>query len=472
MSSRSALSWLRSGNTRIPRGVRAARRGIARRRARITHGSVPSYMDAVVAECDPLVPAALDETGPDDRTHVVAVSTYPLHPKRSGGQLRGWHLLDSLAAHGGRPVSVVSLTVQPELAGTHEWGHGVVETAVALPEDHLRRDTALRLVTADVAVNDLSAALMWPGVPEFVAALRHELARACAVVLVQPYLQPAVAATAPWLPTVYDSHNDEIDLKADLLPDNSGGRWLLRHVEIVERAAATDAALVVATTRHDLEKLRHRYHIDAPAEVVPNGVDLDTVPFVAPSERRVRRERTAARLGIPTDRPVALFVGSGHQPNVDAGRRILALARRCPDVSFVLAGEHSTKIGGRNTPPNVQLLGQIDHDLLDQLLGSADVALNPVSVGGGSNLKLLEYLASGVPTVSSPIGARGLGVDDPGIFIAPEDHLDDALREALGTTDDARAAAGRAHVAANGNWAVVGERFARLVAGELQWAAR
>ena len=35
-----------------------------------------------------------------------------------------------------------------------------------------------------------------------------------------------------------------------------------------------------------------------------------------------------------------------------------------------------------------------------------------MTTGSGTNLKLLEYFAAGVPVISTPFGARGLAIED------------------------------------------------------------
>ena len=44
---------------------------------------------------------------------------------------------------------------------------------------------------------------------------------------------------------------------------------------------------------------------------------------------------------------------------------------------------------------------------LRPVLAAADVAVNPVATGSGSNVKLSEYLAAGLPVVTTPLGLRG-----------------------------------------------------------------
>jgi len=52
----------------------------------------------------------------------------------------------------------------------------------------------------------------------------------------------------------------------------------------------------------------------------------------------------------------------------------------------------------------------VSDDAKTLLLQATDVALNPMFSGSGTNLKMLEYLAAGVPVVATPVGARGLDV--------------------------------------------------------------
>jgi glycosyltransferase involved in cell wall biosynthesis len=50
-------------------------------------------------------------------------------------------------------------------------------------------------------------------------------------------------------------------------------------------------------------------------------------------------------------------------------------------------------------------LGFVEH--LSPLLADADIAVNPVESGSGSNVKVAEYVAAGVHVVTTRIGLRG-----------------------------------------------------------------
>lgn len=61
---------------------------------------------------------------------------------------------------------------------------------------------------------------------------------------------------------------------------------------------------------------------------------------------------------------------------------------------------------------NVYLLGQINDDEKREIFKSASIALNPMMSGSGTNIKVLGYLSSGIPTITTPYGARGLDLID------------------------------------------------------------
>jgi glycosyltransferase involved in cell wall biosynthesis len=61
---------------------------------------------------------------------------------------------------------------------------------------------------------------------------------------------------------------------------------------------------------------------------------------------------------------------------------------------------------------NVYLLGQISDEEKAEIFKIADIALNPMTSGSGTNIKVLGYLSAGIPTITTPTGARGLDLID------------------------------------------------------------
>jgi glycosyltransferase involved in cell wall biosynthesis len=110
-------------------------------------------------------------------------------------------------------------------------------------------------------------------------------------------------------------------------------------------------------------------------------------------------------------------------------------------------------------PPTGELFGVISDELKTALLRVADVALNPMLRGSGTNMKMLDYMAAGVPVISTAVGARGLGLDlKTDLRVAELDDFCRAVRATLeepGEVSDARASATRDKVASRFNWQAV-----------------
>ena len=108
-----------------------------------------------------------------------------------------------------------------------------------------------------------------------------------------------------------------------------------------------------------------------------------------------------------------MFVGSGHTPNVDAAEFIVKqLAPSMPDLVFVLIGTVGDAVAHLSIPQNVLLMGKLEEKYKNFLLFAADVAVNPMEQGAGSNLKLAEYFAYEIPTVTTAFGARGYEIEN------------------------------------------------------------
>ncbi len=144
--------------------------------------------------------------------------------------------------------------------------------------------------------------------------------------------------------------------------------------------------------------------------------------------------------------------------------RALALAR--PGWSFALVGKIETDLGSLGTLPNVHLLGQKPYDSLPGYCRAFDVGIIPFRVNAltvrANPLKLREYLAAGLPVVSTPLpevarydGLVGLADSAEG-FLA-------AIEAALGQRSEAMARR-RVKAMRDESWAARVEEFSALIA--------
>ena len=139
------------------------------------------------------------------------------------------------------------------------------------------------------------------------------------------------------------------------------------------------------------------------------------------------RERARAGLGLARDDYACLFVGS----DVPHNRAALAvtLERVLPPLArdgfkLLVVGSVSRALAQRREPWLIARPATAD---LLPWLHAADAGLNPVTRGGGSNVKLATYLAAGLAAVSTPFGVRGYAPLEPLVTVAEIERMPDAL---------------------------------------------
>jgi UDP-galactopyranose mutase len=250
-----------------------------------------------------------------------------------------------------------------------------------------------------------------------------------------------LSEAVPEAPIVYDKMDELSSFKG------ADASLVALDEELCERAA-----YVIAGGRSLWDTVKARVSAGGP---YPSGVDLEAYRAIARNAVGSHGERSG--------RPVFGYIG------VIDERIDLALLRDVsamrPDASFQLAGPVA-KIDPSLLPraDNIVYLGKVAYTALPALVANYTVALMPFAINEAtryiSPTKTLEYLAAGLPVVSTAVPDV---VADFGeiVYIASDAaEFASALRRAeMG--DDVRRSAGRARAAAM-TWDVV---FASMLAG-------
>ena len=365
------------------------------------------------------------------RPRLVLLSTYPIHDPRGGGQLRCFHLYRHLTES--FDIDFVTLTDVDSPEWTASAEPGLTETAVPRSRAHHDAEVAAS-VHAGVPVSDLLGGSRIALTPRYLSVLHERLRGAAAVVLIQPYMLPALDIAGCELPVVLDNQNVEAVLKDQMYLSGPEADLVRAQVSRVEAAALSRARLSIACSQEDADLLQRLYPAaGGPSVVIPNGVDLDHLDFVDPRERVTRRLRWAEAYGDSEgELRLGLFIASWHSPNLRAAEWIHEMAPGMPEVRFLMAGSHTQAFDPATLPPNVIQLGVIGDATKHILLGTVDVALNPMLEGSGTNLKMVEYLAAGIPTVSTSFGGRGVAPADSGFYrVAGEDEFADLIADTV-----------------------------------------
>jgi glycosyltransferase involved in cell wall biosynthesis len=156
--------------------------------------------------------------------------------------------------------------------------------------------------------------------------------------------------------------------------------------------------MALTCSAEDLAYLQKAHHTGN-LRLLPNGVDLETF---------------AAKGHDYNHNNTILFTGNmDYAPNVDAviyfTETILPLIHaRYPHVQFVIAGQRPVPKVAALAGDRVQVTGFVKD--LAATYNSASVVVAPLRFGAGTQNKVLEAMAMGIPVVCSHIGFGGLGI--------------------------------------------------------------
>lgn len=212
---------------------------------------------------------------------------------------------------------------------------------------------------------------------------------------------------------------------------------------------------LVITTANALYATKRRLHPHT--YLVPHGVDGDFFAMARAAETRV----PAALAGLPG--PVIGFWGLIHEwIDLDLIRE--AAARR-PGWSFVLVGKAGVDCAALARLPNVHLVGKQSYESLAGFAKGFTAAVLPFKVNrlteNVNPIKLREYLAAGLPVVSTPLPEVQPYADVVRVAATPEAFIA-ALDQAVQDTGEA-AVRRRMEAVSRDTWLARVEQISRLV---------
>ena len=342
--------------------------------------------------------------------NVCVLDMQPISPPIGGGRIRLLGLYHALGSS--LPTTYV---------GTYDWpgepyrdnqlSSTLREVTVPLSAEHFAAHDALRAKVGNRTIIDSNFHQLAHLSPDYVARAGQAVMESDIVVFSHPWIYPLVQkelqSTRPLV--VYDSQNVEGMLRMNLLDDGGIGTGIAEEVVRLERQLCHEADLVLACSREDLIGFHELYGV--PLEklrLIPNGVFTEKIRPVS----AVERAGFKSRLGIVHPH-MALFMGSGYRFNVEAAEFIIKeIAPRLPSVLFVIAGGVGgwleTEFVASHPATNVRITGTISEEEKFAYLGACDVGTNPMFGGSGTNIKMFDFFAAGLPVVTTEIGARGI----------------------------------------------------------------
>lgn len=196
-------------------------------------------------------------------------------------------------------------------------------------------------------------------------------------------------------PIIVDSHNVE----TELITQTYKGIFSKKIAKIVNKKecfAVTQADVVFVTSKEDKEKMHRIYGVTkSKIYEIPNGTDISKFDF--DTKKGERRKK------------IILFVGANYPPNIEAVEEIIKMNKNIKEknILFLVVGRCGEKFKHIKNK-NIIFTGYVEN--VKKYFKIADVAINPMLSGSGTNIKMLEYFASGLPTITTLVGARGIEI--------------------------------------------------------------
>lgn len=340
-----------------------------------------------------------------NRLKIVWIKSGPLHPLDTGGKIRTYNTLRELKKrHEVHYLALCAKGEEPPRAFCSEFSHTQEwvpwrETPKRFPCLHL--DLLRNMVGSRLpyVIDKYRSGKMRNAILSASRPGRYDL-------MVCDFITPAVnVPNKKHMPMILFQHNVE-SMVWKRMADNCSGlkrlyfqsQWRrLRSFEIRECKAADG---VVAVSDDDAAVFKDEFGLPNVLGSVPTGVDTE---FFCPMP--------AVRI------PASLvFLGSmDWMPNIDSVKWFaeVVLPRIKQDFPNV-----TLTIVGRKPVPAVQALAERDAairvtgtvDDVRPYLRQAEIMIVPLRAGGGTRIKIFEAMATGIPVVSTRIGAEGLPV--------------------------------------------------------------
>jgi polysaccharide biosynthesis protein PslH len=204
------------------------------------------------------------------------------------------------------------------------------------------------------------------------------------------------------VPLVYDAHN--IETERIRSTDNASGVYLTI-TKLIENLSCKISDSIFVVSERDKEQLVSWGVPERKVETIPNSVEISRFSSGL-NNNKIRNQYHLEK------KIVLLFHGPlGYPPNREAveilvNRLMPNILKKHPDVHLLLVGRNPPRI----SDPNITVAGYVEN--LSDYVAAADIALVPLLKGGGTRIKILEYMAAGKAVVSTVKGAEGLDLQN------------------------------------------------------------
>jgi polysaccharide biosynthesis protein PslH len=243
------------------------------------------------------------------------------------------------------------------------------------------------------------------------------------------------------VPIIYDSHavvSDAVGITLTTLEHRSRVfrmpilRSIVRltlqgYISFIERLACRRATHIKAISEPDRSRFIAKY-----------GISKDKITTISPfidSSKIGKAPSESQRLPGASTIKVIFHGGYNHRPNRDAYELILnyiapEVVKHNGNIQFLLAGA-GMPVFERG---NVKSLGFVED--IQTLVASADIAIVPLMEGEGAKIKIFDYMAAGLPIISTKKGIQAIEAENGKHALIYDDIDQKFISAILGLAND------------------------------------
>ena len=365
-----------------------------------------------------------ENLGPHKRQRILVLCTYSSYPPRGGGQHRLYYLYSNLAAN--FDVTICSITPFDTLYCNFLLDNGLRQICIPQSREHAeaqwKAENKFKQNLYDVCMIDLIEKSK-----DYIEAVKQLMKSTDILIFSHPYLFGLNRLIEKDKLIIYESVDVEYLLKKDYVKDDE----LVEKIKQIEKEACIKSDIILATSEEDRQNLVELFSVDVDKiSIASNGVDVNKILLLSEAEKI-----EAKALSGLSGRSTILFIGSWHPPNLEALEFIVDdLALKFKDCLILVVGSIKDYYlqKHKKIPNNILAFGTVDEEEKYEIYKLSDIAINPMFSGSGTNLKMLDYMSAGIPVITTPIGARGLGVESyEHVIICPPDEFPKKIVELL-----------------------------------------
>lgn len=336
------------------------------------------------------------------KKRILVLSTYSCYPPRGGGQQRLYNIYSRLANK--YEITICSIVESHKSPEYFMLENGLEQICIPQSKEHVQlqwnEERKLGKNLYDCCMIDLIEKS-----PQYIEEVKKYLTEADYVILFHPYLYPVVSYMKASSKLIFEAVDIESIQKKSYIKNK---HWE-KKIFSIEKKSSEISNKIFATSDKDKTKIAELYHItQEKIHIAPNGVNTHQIQYISDDERiKQKKQYNLDKFNT------VLFVGSWHPPNLEALKYVLSdLLPKLKNTKFLVVGSikdyYLAEVG--KFPNSVLAFGVVNELEKYEIYKLADIAINPMFSGSGTNIKMLDYFSAGIPVVTTEIGARGLNI--------------------------------------------------------------